>query len=224
MWIIVKEKTTVDHKLCIWPSAIKNVNLRCSKEKIKGYKRNLTSILSTKQGKGSVLIHLAGLYTKDGQPWRNHTLFWRPCAPGRASRVRRAPPQASQHTEEPDPDPASLITPPCPGSPILSLYNCTLQFILFSPPLTTRVSGGNPFLEAVAILQVAGGWRTFLQTLGQADTFHSVSARMSVACVRSCSRLTEYRCSYLHICKRTERLSPAHPRPNDYWKEIQEKV
>lgn len=34
VWIIVKEKTTVDHKLCIWPSAIKNVNLsKCSKEK-----------------------------------------------------------------------------------------------------------------------------------------------------------------------------------------------
>lgn len=58
VWIIVKEKTTVDHKLCIGPSAIKNVNLRCSEEKIKGHKRNLTSILNTKQDNGSVLIYL----------------------------------------------------------------------------------------------------------------------------------------------------------------------
>lgn len=103
VWIIVKEKTTVDHKLCIWPSAIKNVNLRCSKEKIKGYKRNLTSILSTKQGKGSVLIHLAGLYTKDGQPWRNHTLFWRPRVQGRPAGGGERPPRppSTQRSQTP---------------------------------------------------------------------------------------------------------------------------
>lgn len=77
VWIIVKEKTTVDHKLCIWPSAIKNVNLRCSKEKIKGYKRNLRSILSTEQGKGSVLIHLKRLYTQEANSAEDRAPAWK---------------------------------------------------------------------------------------------------------------------------------------------------
>lgn len=63
--VIVKEKTTVDHKLCIGSSAIKNVNLRCSKEKRKGHETNLACILNTGQGKGLVLIYLMLLYIND---------------------------------------------------------------------------------------------------------------------------------------------------------------
>ena len=117
MWIIVKEKTTVDHKLCIWPSAIKNVNLRCSKEKIKGYKRNLTSILSTEQGKGSVLIYLMRLHTKETNSSEvTMSPFWTSCAAGRGRAGGLSSAHADLwHPEEPDPAvPAFLIPPHTP--------------------------------------------------------------------------------------------------------------
>ena len=100
--------------------------LRCSKEKIKGYKRNLTSILSTKQGKGSVLIHLPGLYTKRMDSPEGTTPYSEgPVQPGRACRVRSAPPAPGL--------PAHRGARPCPGlshNPALPRHSDTVPLQL----------------------------------------------------------------------------------------------